>query len=180
LIPLPIPLILWKEKCPRPLRLPCLRPMPPWSLIRRQRQDLFTSWFTYADNMERGPYECRVCYSSLCDATNLRFHFTQWHQVDRNGRYLRHQDGFKVVCPEPQCRWTFRKLFSLAVYRYRWHDWDLEISPMWDVEYCLFPLALRMTLSLHPPLAEEIRGASDVGGAVLNEDPVTARCFWYC
>lgn len=33
LIPLPIPLILWKEKCPSPPRLSCLRLMPPWSLV---------------------------------------------------------------------------------------------------------------------------------------------------
>ncbi|GLI82288.1 hypothetical protein PoHVEF18_010720 [Penicillium ochrochloron] len=136
---------------------------------------LFTTWVTDADEMKRPGFECRICFSSISKEHIARAHVRQEHERDADGHYLRHQDGFKVVCPEPGCGFTFQKLFSLAVHCHRWHGWQPETA-LKNVEYRFLPGLPNDPLLGAPTVASEDACLANITPTVQPktdlEDPV--------
>lgn len=144
--------------------------------------DLFTTWVTDADEMERAGFECRICFSSISKEHIARAHVRQEHNLDADGHYLCPMDGFKVVCPESGCGFTFQKLFSLAVHCHRWHGWQPGTA-LENVEYRHLPGVLNDSLQQLIVASEDV-GPSDVmpttqsetaldGSRVTKENPVS-------
>jgi hypothetical protein len=105
---------------------------------RKAAGDLFSSQVIDVDLEMRASFECRTCFSGIAKEAFVRSHMRQEHDCDADGQYLSHKNGFKVVCPEPGCGFTFHKLFSLAAHCYQWHGWRPG-STFPEVEYRSFP-----------------------------------------
>ncbi|GLI77419.1 hypothetical protein PoHVEF18_005709 [Penicillium ochrochloron] len=120
-----------------------------------------------ADQLKRPLWECRICFSSFGSITTAQLHPGRQHptrdkSIPSLGHLVEHMDGFKVVCPEPACGFSFQKLASLAAHCYRWHGWRPGTA-LENVEYRYLPGVPNDPLLGH---------SSDNQASLDNQDPL--------